>query len=100
MQQNVITLAALGKIPDDADMPDALFQQYDSLIQGCAPLTYEEAEALIGLFSDDCDDLNWGLLRLIETAGLQDAGRYRALIAQCSSAEFRDILEKRLNNSR
>ena len=99
MQEYVAALAALGKIPDDADMPDALFQQYDSLIQSCTPLTYEEAEALIGLFSDDCDDLNWGLLHLIETVGLQDPERYRALIAKCSNAEFRETLGTRLHNS-
>lgn len=101
MQESVAALVRLGKIPDDAAMPDDLFRQYDSLIQDASPLTFEEAEALIGLFSDDCEDLNWGLLHLIETvvtAYPSQAARYRVLIAECSNAEFRELLEMRLNN--
>lgn len=99
MQESVKALIALGKIPDDADMSDALFERYDSLLQSCNPLSPEEAQALAPLFSDDCDDLNWGLLHLIETAAGCGAERYRTIISACGNAEFREMMEMRLNNS-
>lgn len=52
----------------------------------------------MGLFSDDCDDLNWGLLHLIESVPYSEVNRYKALISKCSNREFREIFEIRLNN--
>ena len=99
MKENVTNLVKLGKIPNDSDMSDELFNQYDELIQIDEPLTIEEAELLITLFSDDCDDLNWGLLQTIETAfDADNIERYRALISKCNNAEFKEALETRLNN--
>ena len=99
MKENVTNLVKLGKIPNDSDMSDELFNQYDELIQIDEPLTIEEAELLITLFSDDCDDLNWGLLHTIETAfDADNIERYRALISKCNNAEFKEALETRLNN--
>ena len=72
MKECIEKLIALGKIPDDDDMSDDLFRTYDALIQKAAPLTYEEAEQLILLFSDDCPDLNDGLMRVIETVDLSE----------------------------
>ena len=49
----------------------------------------------------DCDDLNWGLLHLIESAPLLTKGnikKYRKLIDQCRQSEFREILRIRLEN--
>lgn len=99
MKENVLALAGLGKIPDDDNMSDDLFRQYDRLLQIPEPLTFDEAELLIDLFSDDCDDLNWALLHLIETAGHHQTARYRELISGCSNRMFRELLETRLNNS-
>ena len=95
---NIIELSKLGKIPNDSEMSDELFNKYDELIQTDEPLTYEEAEAVITLFSEDCDDLNWGLLHLIESVDYRDIERYRALISKCNNPEFRETLEIRLNN--
>ena len=98
MKENVMRLATLGKIPNDNDMSNELFNQYDKLIQMEDALTFEEAEALIMLFSDDCDDLNWGLLHAIESVDYNDIERYRELISKCNNPEFREILEIRLDN--
>ena len=99
MKENVMRLVTLGKIPNDNDMSDELFNQYDELIQMDEPLTFEEAELLITLFSDDCDDLNWGLLHMIESVGCNNIERYRKLISKCNDPEFRETLEIRLNNT-
>ena len=98
MKENVMRLMTLGKIPNDNDMTNELFDQYDKLIQMEYALTYEEAEVLIKLFSDDCDDLNWGLLHTIESVDINDIERYRELISKCNNPEFREILEIRLDN--
>ncbi len=98
MKENVVRLVTLGKIPDDKDMSNELFNQYDKLMQMEEALTFEEAELLIMLFSDDCDDLNWGLLHAIESVDYNDIERYRELISKCNNTEFREILEIRLNN--
>ena len=99
MKENVMRLVALGKIPNDNDMSDELFNQYDELIQMDEPLTFEEAELLITLFSYDCDDLNCGLLHTIESVGCNNIERYRKLISKCNNPEFRETLEIRLNNT-
>ena len=99
MKKNVMRLVALGKIPNDSDMPDELFNQYDELIQMDEPLTFEEAELLITLFSDDCDDLNWGLLHKIESVDRNNIELYRNLISKCNNSELRKTLETRLNNT-
>lgn len=98
MKENVMRLATLGKIPNYNDMSNELFNQYDKLIQMEDALTFEEAEVLIMLFSDDCDDLNWGLLHAIESVDYNDIERYRELISKCNNPEFREILEIRLDN--
>ena len=101
MKETILALAKLGKIPNEDDLSDELFRQYDSLIQTDEPLTYEEAEVLMPLFSDDCYDLNDGLMRVIETVpiDMQNPAQYRALIAKCGNAEFREMMENRLNNT-
>ena len=42
MKENVMRLMTLGKIPNDNDMTNELFDQYDKLIQMEHALTYEE----------------------------------------------------------
>ena len=100
MNEKIIKLVNLGKIPDDKDMSNEMFNKYDELIQIDEPLTYEEAESIISLFSDDCYDLNWGLLHLIETVDIQNNEElYRSLISRCNNDEFREMFEMRLNNA-
>ncbi len=104
MKENVIALLKLGKIPDSDKMSDELFGQYENLLQSKEHLTFEEAESLIQLFSedsdsDDCWDLNWGLLHLIESVELGDnIEQYRNMIARCNNSNFREILTQRLDN--
>ena len=98
MKENVMRLFALGKIPNDKEMTNELFNKYDKLMQLDESLTFEEAELLITLFSDDWDDLNWGLLHAIESVDYNDIARYRELILKCNNQEFRETLEIRLNN--
>ncbi len=62
-------------------------------------LTFEEAELLITLFSDDCDDLNWGLLHAIESVAMRDLEKIHNLISRCKNQEFAKILEVRMANS-
>lgn len=99
MRENIEKLLRMGRIPKDDDMSDELFNEYDSLIQVDYDLSYEEAECLITLFSDDCYDLNWGLLHTIESVNFdEDTEKYRNLIQKCNNEEFREILCIRLQN--
>ena len=52
MKKNIIEFVKLGKIPNDNDMTNELFNQYDLLLQNEEPLTYDEAEAIISMFSE------------------------------------------------
>lgn len=101
MKNNEIVdkLIALGKIPNESEMTDDTFKAYDELI--CSfeeALTFEEAEKLIDLFSEDCSDLNWGLIHLIETVPYNEIERYKELISKCPLDEWREIFEIRFNN--
>lgn len=98
LKNNIIEFVKLGKIPNDNDMTNELFKKYDLLLRTEEPLTYEEAELVISMFSDDCDDLNWVLLNLIESVEFHDVERYKELIAKCNNIKFKEILEIRLNN--
>ena len=104
MKENVLALLKLGKIPDSDKMSDELFRQYENLLQSEERLTFEEGESLIQLFSedsdsDDCWDLNWGLLHLIESVELGDnIEQYRNMITKCNNSDFREILTQRLDN--
>ena len=98
MKNNITEFIKLGKIPNDSDMTNDLFKQYDLLLQNEEPLTFDEAELIISMFSDDCDDLNWALLLAIESVDFYDIERYKKLISKCNNIEFREILEIRLNN--
>ena len=89
----------LGKIPANSEITNELFKEYDAIL--CSfenGLNWTEAEAMIVFFSDDCDDLNWGLLHLIETVSYDDEEKYRKLIDKCNNDEWKEILEIRYNN--
>ncbi|MBO5081727.1 MAG: hypothetical protein J6A80_07555 [Lachnospiraceae bacterium] len=98
MKNNITEFIKLGKIPNDNDMTNELFRKYDLLLQNEEPLTYDEAELVVSMFSDDCDDLNWALLHAIESVDYYDVERYKKLIAKCNNIEFKKLLEIRLNN--
>ncbi len=93
-------LIKLGKIPNNSYMSDDLFRRYDTLLQSFNErINCDDGEKLITLFSDDCDDLNWALLHIIETA-FDNTSKYSDLILKCSNKEWREILQARLNNAR
>ena len=56
MKDNITEFIKLGKIPNDNDMTNELLNKYDLLLQNEEPLKYDEADLIISMFSDDCDD--------------------------------------------
>ena len=106
MHENVNALLKLGRIPS-GEISAELFEQYGSLLQTEDALTYEDAAALMSLFSDgnpddisdESNDLNWALLHAVETVYAAEPARYQALIGQCGSAAWKALLQTRLNNA-
>ncbi len=99
MREQVKELLKMGKIPRDDEMSDELFNKYDELIQIDEPLTCEEAEILVKLFSDDCPDLNWGLIHKVESVFDSCSDKeYRNIIMQCNNEEYRELMCTRLDN--
>ena len=94
MTRSIKQLLELGRIPADEDMSDELFERYDKLLQFNRPLTEEEAEQLVELFSPDCDGLNWALLRAIESAGCSPE-KLRELAEKCPNEEYAEMLKNR-----
>lgn len=70
MQPSVKALVQLGQLPSSADATvDALKAFEDHLKRVEAPVSDDEAKALVKLFGpDDCFGLAWSLVHLIETA--------------------------------
>lgn len=97
MKEQIKELLKMGKIPPDDEMDDELFNKYDEFIQIVEPLTCEEAEIMVKLFSDDCLDLNWGLIHTIETVVCSNE-EYRRIIMKCENQEWRERLITRLDN--
>ncbi|MBR1528598.1 MAG: hypothetical protein IJ642_04760 [Oscillospiraceae bacterium] len=107
MRNQLTELFRLGRIPDDALLSDELFQKYEDLFSGFdSPVTWEEAELLVTLFSEENLeynwDLDWGLLHLIETVPLrnmpEEIGRYKNMISRCPNPEFQELMKIRLDN--
>lgn len=70
MQQAIISLLVLGPLPSPAVATVPTLQAFEEQLSKVqAPITDEEACALVKLFGpDDCFGLAWTLLHLIETA--------------------------------
>ena len=67
-----------------SEMTDEQFKKYDCLLAMFEEdLSFEEAEQMIPLFSDDCDDLNWFLLHAIDSVPHAEVQNYKKLIAKC-----------------
>lgn len=101
MENNEIVnkLIKMGRIPANSKLSDEDFKRYDMLLASFEDkLSFEEAEQIINLFSEDCDDLNWTLLHLIESVPYNEVDRYKRLISVCPNKEFKEILEKRYSN--
>lgn len=92
----------MGKIPLDDEMSDDLFNKYDELIQSlfddnAEPLSREETESLMKLFSDDYSDLNTGLVHSLEN-NLCSIDEYIDIILTCANEEYKKSMLYRQKN--
>ena len=87
MRKEVEQLALMGAMPDETDEPtDVLIDKAHILIKLFPPT------ALYGI--------EWTLLHLIESVYPEtEFIKYKELINECNSVEFREMLVQRLNNS-
>lgn len=105
MRKEFLELLKLGRMPnesiDDDESVDSIIALYDSFLEKIIlPISYEEGEVLISLFPDNAFyDLQWTLLKLVESLiKTVDNEKYRILINQCPSEEWKDSLSARFNN--
>lgn len=69
MREDVRAFVALGPLPDEQADEQQIQRHEERLGRITAPVTDEEARALLGMFGpDDCYGLAWTLLHLIESA--------------------------------
>ncbi|EWH11474.1 hypothetical protein KLA_15795 [Cellulophaga geojensis KL-A] len=106
IRNEIKKLNDLGRMPneslDDPDSIDDIIDEYDELLESIEkPITYEEAEIIIGLFPENAFyDLHWTLLHLIESLFKEiKLDDYKKLIEICPSEEWKETLTIRLNNS-
>ena len=103
MRKEVEQLALLGAMPDETDEPtDVLIDKYADLLGKITkPITLDEAHILIKLFPPTAlYGIEWTLLHLIESVYPEtEFIKYKELINECNSVEFREMLVQRLNNS-
>ena len=97
MTSSIKQLLALGAIPADAEMSDELFEKYDRLLDFGQPLSFEDAASIAGLFSPDCDGLNWALLKAIEAA-CDTKDSLLAMAEKCSSTEYAELMRAHAEN--
>ena len=97
MTSSIKQLLTLGPIPADADLSDELFEKYDKLLSFNQPLSYDDAEQLTGLFSPDCDGLNWALLKAIEEA-CDTPAELLTLAEKCTSPEYAALMRAHAEN--
>ena len=64
------------------------------------PISFDEAMVLVQIFPENAFyDLQWSLLRLVESVSVDD-DRYIQLINSCPSQEWRDTLNARYANNK
>lgn len=104
MRTEILKLKDLGRMPNEsANDPDSIvdvIRFYDELLgQIRQPISFEEAEVLVQIFpKSSFYDLQWDLLKLVESVILSDDDKYIQLINTCPSQEWKDILNIRYNN--
>ncbi len=103
MRAKILELRNLGRMPNesvnDTESIVEVVKQYDELLADITPpLDTDEVEVLIGLFpKNGFYDLQWDLLKLVESAILTNAD-YKKLVDACPSDEWREILNARFSN--
>lgn len=105
MQNAILELRILGRMPDSIEEnPTAeIVEKFEELLGEIrTPLTQEEVKILVGLFpKSTMYEVEWTLLHLVETYLIEDPSRnaeYRQLVTMCSSDEWRETLQVRLDN--
>lgn len=105
MRTEILKLKDLGRMPNesinDTDEIIEVIRSYDDLLaQIQLPISFDEAEVLVQLFPESSFyDLQWDLLKLVESVILSDDGdKYIQLINTCPSQEWKGVLNSRYNN--
>lgn len=97
LRQTVTDFLAAGSLPDEDQSVEAIERWQDLLERIEAPVTDEEAEALLAGFGpDDCYGLAWTLLHLVETA----PGAHTADYPADSANPWIQRLRQRVENAR
>ena len=105
MRNEILQLKDLGRMPNesinDPDSIDELINAYDTLLEQIQlPISFDEAMVLVQIFPENAFyDLQWSLLRLVESVSVDD-DRYIQLINSCPSQEWRGTLNARYANNK
>ena len=105
MRNEILQLKDLGRMPNesinDTESIDELVNTYDALLEQIQlPISFDEAMVLVQIFPENAFyDLQWSLLRLVESVCVDD-DRYIQLINSCPSQEWRDTLNARYANNK
>jgi hypothetical protein len=104
MRTEILQLKDLGRMPNesinDTESIDELVNTYDALLEQIQlPISFDEAMVLVQIFPENAFyDLQWSLLKLVESVCVDDENKYIQLINSCPSQEWRDTLNARYAN--
>ena len=104
MRNEILQLKDLGRMPNESiNDPDNIVEvirSYDELLKRIQlPISFDEAMVLVQIFPENAFyDLQWSLLKLVESICVDDENKYIQLINSCPSQEWRDTLNARYAN--
>ena len=104
MRNEILQLKDLGRMPNESiketESIDELVNTYDALLEQIQlPISFDEAMVLVQIFPENAFyDLQWSLLKLVESVCVDDENKYIQLINSCPSQEWRDTLNARYAN--
>lgn len=104
MRNEILQLKDLGRMLNesinDTESIDELVNTYDALLEQIQlPISFDEAMVLVQIFPENAFyDLQWSLLKLVESVCVDDENKYIQLINSCPSQEWRDTLNARYVN--
>jgi len=104
MRTEILQLKDLGRMPNESiNDPDNIVEvirSYDELLKRIQlPISFDEAMVLVQIFPENAFyDLQWSLLKLVESVCVDDENKYIQLINSCPSQEWRDTLNARYAN--
>ena len=106
MRNEILQLKDLGRMPNESiNDPDNIVEvirSYDELLKRIQlPISFDEAMVLVQIFPENAFyDLQWSLLKLVESVCVDDENKYIQLINSCPSQEWRDTLNARYANNK